>query len=76
MQRIGKKLDEENEGNHKVIVRYQEDGAGPHTAKELINFLDEGFNKRGWMMIRQPPNSPITNVIQLCRREFPRTRLY
>ena len=56
-------LNEEKGGNHKVIVRYQEDGAGPHTAKEFINFLHAGFEKRGWMMVRQPPNSPITNVM-------------
>jgi len=57
------KLNEEKGGNHKVIVRYQEDGAGPHTAKELITFMEASFEKRGWMMVRQPPNSPVTNVM-------------
>ena len=60
---LEQRLNEDKGGDHKVIVRYQEDGAGPHTAKELIKFMEAGFEKRGWIMVRQPPNSPVTNVM-------------
>lgn len=50
----------------KVVVRYQMDGAGPHVQKGLLSFLYEEFNKRGWMLVFQPPNSPICNVKDAC----------
>lgn len=56
-------LNDMHGGVHKVLVRYQEDGAGPHTATLLIQFLLNEFRRRQWMLVRQPANSPITNVM-------------
>jgi hypothetical protein len=48
--------------NCKVVVRYQYDGAGPHTDKKLVAYLNDEFLSRGWMFVPQPPNSPHVNV--------------
>lgn len=48
----------------KAIIRYQMDGAGPHTDGKLQSYLKEAFSLygRGWMLVPQPSNSPITNT--------------
>ena len=38
------------------------DGAGPHVEKQFTTTLENEFNERGWMLVAQPPNSPICNV--------------
>jgi len=50
------------ETGKRVVFRYQMDGAGPHRDTKLLKFLDEEFDKRGWMLKFQPSNSPLTNV--------------
>lgn len=42
------------------------DNAGPHNDFELQSFLTEEFNKRKWLLVPQPSNSPITNVKDDC----------
>jgi len=46
----------------KVVIRYQMDGAGPHRDGTLLKWLDAEFDKRGWVLVFQPANSPLTNV--------------
>ena len=48
--------------NCNVVVRYQYDGAGPHTDMKLLSYLNDEFISRGWMFVFQPPNSPHANV--------------
>ena len=50
----------------RVIVRYQMDGAGPHTDKVLLEFLNASFGARSWHLKFQPSNSPVTNVKDDC----------
>ena len=52
--------------NQPVVVRYQMDSAGPHTDNNLRDFLDDEFHERNWMLVRQPPQSPLTNVKDTC----------
>ena len=52
--------------NKQIIIRYQMDGAGPHTDKKLQIYLDEQFFERNWMLVQQPPQSPLTNVKDTC----------
>ena len=52
--------------NQPIIVRYQMDGARPHTDNNLLDFLDDEFLHRDWMLVRQPPQSPLTNVKYTC----------
>ena len=52
--------------NQQVLVRYQMDSAGPHTDRVLLDFLEEEFIKRDWMLVRQPAQSPLTNVKDTC----------
>ena len=49
-----------------VIVKFQWDGAGPHTDKTLNKFLQEEFDKRGWIFKLQPSQSPILNIMDAC----------
>ena len=46
----------------KTILRYQMDGAGPHQDGKLLEFINDEFQKRGWLLKFQPSNSPVTNV--------------
>jgi hypothetical protein len=46
----------------KVVIRYQMDGAGPHRDGTLLQWLADEFDKRGWVLVFQPANSPLTNV--------------
>jgi hypothetical protein len=50
----------------RVIMRYQMDGAGPHTDKKLLDGINSEFDKRGWILSFQPSNSPLTNVKDYC----------
>ena len=52
--------------NQPVIVRYQMDSAGPHTDVKLLDRLQEEFHVRGWILVRQPAQSPLTNVKDTC----------
>ena len=51
-----------NNPNHQIIVHYQMDGAGPHTDTKLKVCLADEFASRGWHLVNQSPNSPLTNV--------------
>jgi len=44
------------------VIRFQWDGAGPHTEEELVAWLRTEFGKRGWMFVFQPSQSPETNI--------------
>ena len=47
----------------KLLIKYQFDGAGCHNDKTLHNFIHYEFViKRGWILVLQPPNSPILNT--------------
>ena len=46
---------------HRAVVRYQMDNVGPHVEEQFSMRLGEEFHQRGWMLVPQPPNSPITN---------------
>ena len=50
----------------RTIVWYQLESAGPHVEKKLTTRLEEEFRNRGWMIVPQPPNSPICNVKNAC----------
>ena len=50
----------------KTILRYQMDGAGPHQDGKLLEFINDEFQKRGWLLKFQPSNSPVTNVKDDC----------
>jgi hypothetical protein len=45
-----------------VIVRYQWDSATPHVNSILTEFLQKEFDRRGWILVPQPANSPLTNT--------------
>ena len=62
---MARKYSSEN-NNCRVVVRYQEDGAGPHQKGELLDYLDSEFELRGWMRVPQPPQSPILNTKDAC----------
>ena len=47
---------------HRAVVRYQMDNAGPHIEEHFSRRLQSEFEQRGWMLVPQPPNSPITNI--------------
>jgi hypothetical protein len=47
-------------------MRYQMDGAGPHTDTRLLEGINEAFDKRGWILNFQPSNSPLTNIKDSC----------
>ena len=42
------------------------DSAGPHTDDVLLDFLRQQFLDRNWMIVRQPSQSPLTNVKDTC----------
>jgi hypothetical protein len=42
------------------------DNAGPHQDKPLNEYLDKEFKQRNWQRKNQPPNSPLTNVMDAC----------
>jgi hypothetical protein len=50
----------------RVVMRYQMDGAGPHTDKRLLDGINSAFHERGWILIFQPSNSPLTNIKDYC----------
>lgn len=56
----------ETETMKKCVIRCQIDGAGPHTDKKLLAWLQCEFNKCGWTLKFQPPNSPLTNIKDCC----------
>ena len=42
------------------------DSAGPHTDTKLQEYLEEAFLEGHWMLVRQPAQSPTTNVKDTC----------
>jgi hypothetical protein len=54
------------ETGKRVIMRYQMDGAGPHTDTTLLNAINSEFDDRGWIFKFQPSNSLLTNVKDYC----------
>ena len=52
----------QQEMNKQIVVRFQWDNAPPHIDDKLTKFLDAEFSIRGWLLVPQPPNSPLTNT--------------
>ena len=46
-------------------VKFQDDGAGCHQERTYVKYLTDLFSTRGWYFTRQPPQSPLTNVLDL-----------
>ena len=53
-------------GQRKVIIVKQEDGAGLHTDSTYLRKMKREFNQRGWLLFNQPSQSPVTNVHDAC----------
>jgi hypothetical protein len=51
---------------YNAVIRYQEDGAGPHRCNIYRAFIADEFAARGWMYAPQPGQSPIVNVSDAC----------
>ena len=47
------------------LVKFQHDGAGAHQNRKYRKYLVELFLREGWFLTTQPPNSPLTNVLDL-----------
>ena len=47
----------------RVWVRGQWDNATPHVEKKLLDHIAFRFGERGWVFTQQPPNSPLTNIM-------------
>jgi hypothetical protein len=54
------------EAEKRICIRYQMNGAGPHTDHRLLDSLDDEFSRRNWILKFQPANSPLTNVKDAC----------
>jgi len=46
----------------RVIFIFHWDNAGPHSSDGLLTYLKEEFLKRGWYIIPQPSNTPLSNI--------------
>ena len=46
----------------KLVIRFSFDGAGPHQCRIFLAAVREEFEKRDWIFVFQPPNSPICNT--------------
>ena len=55
-----------NYGTRKVVIVKQEDGAGLHQDQTYMKEMQKLFNERGWVLFRQPSQSPVTNVHDSC----------
>ena len=55
-----------NNGQRRVIVVLQEDGAGPHKDQRYLRRMQRVFHKKGWIKFNQPSQSPVTNVHDAC----------
>ena len=55
-QRLG------SETGKKIVVVEQDDNATPHRDKQLREYKEEQYAVRDWILMPQPPNSPLTNV--------------
>ena len=53
----------EMESGCRVWVRGQWDNATPHVEKKLLSHIAVRFGERGWVFTQQPPNSPLTNIM-------------
>ena len=53
----------EHETGKKVHVRGQWDNASPHTEKNVLALIGNLFEQKGWVWTMQPPNSPLTNIM-------------
>ena len=49
-----------------AVVRYQMDNAGPHADGNLQEYLKHAFDARGWLLVPQPSNSPVANIMDDC----------
>lgn len=58
-------------GRYKVIFVYQEDNAGLNQHKDYQQYLCRALRTRGWLVFRQPPQSPLFNICD--RRYFPKS---
>ena len=61
LDRIAQEYESVNPGS-RLIIRYNSDGAGPHNDLTFKRFLFAEFDRRGWLLTKQPPHSPICNT--------------
>ena len=54
------------DGKRQVIIVKQEDSAGLHNNTKYCDEMEIEFHKRGWILFRQPSQSPVTNVHDAC----------
>ena len=56
-----------NNGERKVLILKQEDGAGLHNNQKYLDAMYEEFwEKRGWVLFNQASQSPTFNVHDMC----------
>ena len=55
-----------NNGVRQVVIVKQEDGAGLHQDCKYLAEMQKMFDERGWILFRQPLQSPVTNVHDAC----------
>ena len=55
-----------NNGNRKIVIIKQEDGAGLHQDKMYLKEMQQMIDERGWILFCQPSQSPVTNVHNVC----------
>jgi len=53
----------ERDSNKRVWVRGQWDNVTPHIEKNLLKLIGDRFGEHGWVLTTQPPNSPLTNIL-------------
>lgn len=54
------------DGKRQVVIVKQEDSAGLHNNATYCDEMEKEFHKRGWILFRQPSQSPVTNVHDAC----------
>jgi len=55
-----------NNGQVRVCIVKQEDGAGPHNCTTYQHGMKQIFAEKEWLLFNQPSQSPITNVHDVC----------
>ena len=51
-----------NNGQRRIVIVKQEDGAGLHQDKTYLTEMRRTFDKKGWLLFNQASQSPLTNV--------------
>lgn len=60
MDEVARKYSEN--GLYKVVMVKQEDNAGPYHDKTYVPEMQSEFDCRDWLLVNQPPSSPVLNV--------------